>query len=154
VSVQPTIRQRHAILGSPQTAYGLPRGFRVVQQPARLTWHNQHYECTAEGAGNPIRVSSFIAVVLSRYIPVTGSMEETIIGGCTICAILRKVVPYLPTPRTIGQKGSLEMVIETHRGRRRTIITPAHGVKAGQLLRELLVDIEAGAIVTIIMTEE
>jgi hypothetical protein len=81
-------------------------------------------------------------------------MEETIIAGCTLCAILRKVVPYLPTPRTLGQKRSLEMVIETHRGRRTTIIMPAHGVKAGQLLRELLLDIKAGDMVTIIITEE
>jgi hypothetical protein len=139
-------------LPPPTHPYLLPSIFENLLLQRWLPWHLDHSRCTEGNAHAAPTVPSFIislSLCKDRHhniIPV----EETVLTVCGICALLTKLVPYLPKAAAHHRSIDTMEIIHTNNGIRETRwITPEHGVIAHDLMMELFQNIKDGDMVTV-----
>jgi hypothetical protein len=131
--------------------YRLPLPFGLPRGALKLAWHTDHHACDIGGRRKRPMISAFIAVLLHRNQKVMIPMEQTIMSGCALCALLSKLVLYLPSYKDAQRVRSLEVVTDCNGRRETTWISPEHGAEANEMLLEVLCNIAPGDFVSIRM---
>jgi hypothetical protein len=106
--------------------------------------HFEHADCEAHGQRAPVEIAAFI-IRLDPGIQIP--MEQTLITGCALCAILRKVMPYLPKGPVDDSLQTFEFQLETSGIKRTLFIECGHGLIAHRLLLEWLQSVEEADVV-------
>jgi hypothetical protein len=106
--------------------------------------HFEHADCEKDGQRTPVDIAAFI-IRLDPGIQIP--MEQTLITGCALCAMLRKVMPYLPNSSVDDSLQSLELQVDTAGIKRTLFIQCGHGLIAHRLLLEWLQSVEEADIV-------
>jgi hypothetical protein len=82
----------------PTLPYRLPPPFAPLIRIPCLSWHSEHHECHASGARTHAIILSFIMVLVTHDGNILVPMEEAMMQGCAICALLARAANRRASP--------------------------------------------------------